>query len=86
GLDHFDAKHESPYGEIVSAWKKAGEEVEYKVQIPANSTATLILSASGVKENRKDLSENETIVVVQKDDKQIKLQLVSGTYLFEIKQ
>ncbi len=86
GLGHFEAKHESPYGEIVSAWKKAEDEVEYKVQIPANSTATLILSTSGITESGKDLSENENIVVVQKDDKQIKLQLVSGTYLFEIKQ
>ncbi|MFV0268187.1 MAG: family 78 glycoside hydrolase catalytic domain [Draconibacterium sp.] len=85
GLDHFEAKHESPYGEIVSAWKKAGDEVEYKVQIPANSAATLILSTSGITESGKDLSENENIVVVQKNDKQVKLQLVSGTYLFGIK-
>ncbi|MFV0589990.1 MAG: family 78 glycoside hydrolase catalytic domain [Draconibacterium sp.] len=86
GLDHFSAKHESLYGEIVSAWKKAGDEVEYKVQIPANSSATLFLNASELNESGKEISENKNIVIAQNDGRQVKLQLASGTYSFKVKE
>ncbi|MCK3683896.1 alpha-L-rhamnosidase [Maribellus sp. YY47] len=86
GLDHFEAKHESPYGEVVSAWKKSGDEVEYKVQIPANSSATLFINAAELSESDKDISENKNIVIEQNDSSQLKIQLASGTYSFKIKQ
>jgi len=41
GLDAFESKHSSPYGEIKSAWKKQGKTVVMDIIIPANSTATL---------------------------------------------
>ncbi len=40
GLNQAEVKHISPYGEIVSSWKKNKKTVTYDVQIPANSTAT----------------------------------------------
>jgi alpha-L-rhamnosidase len=43
GMDHFEAKHTSPYGEIISSWKRAGKGMEYMVTVPANSTATVKL-------------------------------------------
>lgn len=44
-LESFEARHTSPYGEIVSAWKwnKSRTKVEYTVTVPANTTATLIV-------------------------------------------
>lgn len=50
GLDSFKAVHESPYGTIVSAWERKGRKVTYTVEIPANTTATLLLPV-GVKGN-----------------------------------
>ena len=43
GLGEFEARHTSPYGEIVSGWTTKGGKVLYNVTIPANSTATLTL-------------------------------------------
>lgn len=43
GLDRFEAKHQSPYGWILSKWKKEKGKVQYEVEIPSNSTATLYL-------------------------------------------
>jgi alpha-L-rhamnosidase len=43
GLDHFEATHQSPYGTIVSRWKRNGKKIVYNIIIPPNSTATLRL-------------------------------------------
>ncbi|WP_233256678.1 family 78 glycoside hydrolase catalytic domain [Opitutus sp. ER46] len=37
------ATHESPRGRIVSAWKRAAGRFEYEVEIPANTTATVVV-------------------------------------------
>lgn len=42
-LKQFEAKHQSPYGQIVSNWKWNKNNVTYTVEIPANSSATLYL-------------------------------------------
>jgi len=41
GLDRFEAKHNSPYGMIVSKWERKKKNVTYTVEIPANSRATV---------------------------------------------
>jgi alpha-L-rhamnosidase len=41
GLNQFEASHTSPYGKIISSWKRNGDAVEYNVTIPANTTATI---------------------------------------------
>ncbi|WP_029904665.1 glycoside hydrolase family 78 protein [Prevotella sp. 10(H)] len=43
GLNHFEAKHKSPYGLIVSKWERKKNTITYTVEIPANSSATLYL-------------------------------------------
>lgn len=43
GLDHFETVHQSPYGAIVSSWKKKGQAITYTITIPPNATATLRL-------------------------------------------
>lgn len=42
-LTYAVAEFESPYGKIVSSWKRKGEEVEYHFEIPANTTADILL-------------------------------------------
>lgn len=63
GLDQFEAKHDGPYGTIVSSWKKSDGAVLYQVSIPANSTATLYLVAKKISESGKQLTENKHIRV-----------------------
>ncbi len=42
-LQHFEARHESPYGTIVSRWEKTKKGVLYTFEIPPGSTATVVL-------------------------------------------
>ncbi|MDP4208336.1 MAG: glycoside hydrolase family 78 protein [Bacteroidota bacterium] len=79
GLESFESSHQSPYGEIVSKWKKQNGTIQYTVTIPANSTATLFLPQSfgyalpeGAK--KQQINQREEFI-----------SLKSGTYTFEIK-
>jgi alpha-L-rhamnosidase len=85
GLNHFVARHDGPYGTIISSWKKDGYEIEYKVVIPANSTATLYLKASEILEDGKKISENSFIKMKKEGDGTDKIILKSGTYRFTLK-
>jgi len=84
GLEHFEASHDGPYGTIVSAWIKQRRGVEYKVEIPANSTATLALDEGKIRENGKPLGKNELIEIAEYKDGKVVLELKAGKYLFTI--
>ena len=53
GLTHAMAEFESMYGKIKSGWKIEGEKVIYEFEIPANTTATVILP--NLKEGKKEV-------------------------------
>jgi alpha-L-rhamnosidase len=84
GLEHFEATHDGPYGTIVSSWKKQRRSVEYKVEIPTNSTATLVLDEEKIRESGKPLDKNELIEIAENKDGKVVLKLKSGKYLFAI--
>ncbi len=49
-LAYVDASYDSPYGVIGSNWKRDGDRLEWNIEIPANTTATVKLPAKfGVK-------------------------------------
>lgn len=75
GLSQFEARHEGPYGEIVSGWKTEGDHIRYHVVIPANSTAELHPGEGYYiyKNNKKDRERNGV------------LRLSSGSHEFLIK-
>jgi len=85
GLNSFEAEHLGPYGMIVSSWKRAGKKIEYRVTIPANSTAELSLSGDKILEGGKALSDNKAVKVVKRDGDVNLVSLKSGSYLFTIK-
>lgn len=82
GLEHFEASHDGPYGTIVSSWKKQRRGVEYDVEIPANSTATLVLDDGKIQESGKPLEKNKSIEIVERKDGKVVLKLKSGSYSF----
>lgn len=84
GLDQFEARHEGPYGTIVSSWKKEGENVIYKVIIPANSTASLNFKGTRILESNRELSENKYIKIAKNNEGYFTLYLESGDYLFTV--
>ena len=51
GLTHATAEFNSMYGTIKSVWKMEGDKVVYDIEIPANTTATVILP--GLKEPKE---------------------------------
>jgi len=74
GLDRLSAAYDSPYGKISSSWKRSGKGIEYKVVIPANSSADFRWSAA---EKRSVYLEGKKI-----DNN---YHLNAGTYQFIIK-
>jgi alpha-L-rhamnosidase len=47
GLNFVKSSHNSPYGIIKSEWKRVGNDLNWKVSIPANTTATVYLPENG---------------------------------------
>lgn len=77
GLDQFEAKFQSPQGEIVSRWETdADGTILYQARIPSNSTATLFLDVDTVKFQGDTLSFSEVFTK----------ELSPGTYIFEVKR
>ena len=85
GLEQFEVSHNGPCGKIVSGWEKSGGAVEYRVVIPAGSTATLYLSVDEITENQKPLVQNAGISVTGKSETELELKLQSGAYLFQVR-
>lgn len=85
GLDSFEATHESPYGKILSSWKRKKKSVEYTVSVPANSTATLHLKSGRLKEGGRTLLENPQIEIIRSEKELSVVNLQPGNYLFEIR-
>lgn len=79
-LDAFEARHISPYGEIISSWKKNKNKIIYRITIPSNCTASLYLDANSnvkckeIKSDKIQLGNNKEAIA-----------LTAGTYHFEIK-
>ena len=73
GLDRFTANFVGPHGMIESSWERTGKSMRYKVIIPANSTASLMLDLPlGTK-----VSLDAKLVAKQ-------LSLKAGVYEFDI--
>ena len=84
GLDQLEARHDDPYGTIVSSWERDGDEIIYRVIIPANSTATLYPGSDKVLEDKADIGKNKYIKSFSQG-KDLVLNLEAGKYEFTIK-
>ncbi len=49
GLAFVHATHNSPYGLIASEWHRTGTKFDWQIEIPANTTATVYVPASSLK-------------------------------------
>ncbi|CAM4258086.1 alpha-L-rhamnosidase [Paenibacillus endophyticus] len=79
-LTRAAATFESSYGTIRSSWEKKDHEVSYRFEVPANTTATIVLPGRledlkyGFNESADAYNEGESIV----------LTVGSGEYMFTI--
>ncbi|PWB26232.1 glycoside hydrolase family 78 protein [Flavobacterium sp. HTF] len=78
-----EADYQSVYGKIVSSWEKKEGKFILKVEIPANTTATIKLPVSKNSEIKIDKKVVRTIF--NEKDKKPTLELGSGNYTIECK-
>ena len=75
-LNDIRVSYNSPYGKIISQWEKVGNSIEYKVVIPPNSTATLILPNKYIESIKEFKFTN--------DKEMLKIELSSGHFTFTL--
>jgi hypothetical protein len=78
--------HDSPYGKIVSNWKREGEKLTMEVVIPPNSTATIFVpanDATSVTESNKAAGEAKGVKFLRMENNAAVYAVGSGTYQFQ---
>jgi len=81
------ASHKSPYGLIVSDWKKTAKTFELTVTIPANTTATIYLPATAANqltEDNQPLTQYPELKLLGVAQGRARIQTGSGTYHFVV--
>jgi alpha-L-rhamnosidase len=78
GLNSVKATHRSPYGPIVSEWKRDGAQWRWHVEIPPNATATLYMPTPSFSVYPA-LRDSDRI---EGDDKEAGLRIGSGSFDF----
>ncbi|OPA76887.1 alpha-L-rhamnosidase [Paenibacillus selenitireducens] len=85
GLSSAETRLQSMYGEIVSSWEKQDQEIKLMVTIPANTTASVILTLQHPDDVRVDghlLCEGNGIRRIMRSQDSVEIELGSGTYHF----
>jgi alpha-L-rhamnosidase len=77
GLTYVNCSYESPYGQIVSNWKKENSRYRYEIKIPGGTTANVMLS----------LKDSQKIEII-KNDVVLKSKGIAGldTGIFELNE
>jgi len=84
-LRFVKATHRSSYGLIASEWRREGETFDWKVTVPANTTATVFVPATdaqGVTEGGKPASQARGAKFLRMEAARAVFQVGSGTYRF----
>ena len=80
------ASYESPYGLVVSQWKKGAGRVDLTVKVPVNTTAMVYVPAgdpSSVFERGKSVGQQKEIQFVRQENGYSVYKVGSGTYQFQ---
>ena len=85
GLTWVKSHHDSPYGRIVSNWKREGEQLTMEVTIPVNTTATVYIPTkdnNSVTESGKPASQSKGVKFLRMEGKAAVYEIGSGHYVF----
>ncbi|MEI7902672.1 MAG: alpha-L-rhamnosidase N-terminal domain-containing protein [bacterium] len=88
GLTWVKAHHDSPYGRIVSNWKREGGTLTMDVTIPPNTTATVYVPAkevASVTEGGKPATEVKGVKFLRMEGTDAVFATGSGSYTWEVK-
>ncbi|MGV7207531.1 alpha-L-rhamnosidase C-terminal domain-containing protein [Oxalobacteraceae bacterium A2-2] len=89
GLDAVEASYDSPHGVIQSAWRRTADRVLLEVEIPPNTTATIILpaaTAGAITESGLPLDRAPQVRLDGWRDGMATLAVPSGRYRFAVTQ
>ena len=84
-LTWVKAHHDSPYGRIVSNWKREDDRVTMEVTIPSNSTATVYVparDAADVTVNGQALTKADHVTFLRTEKNKAVVDVGSGKYEF----
>ncbi len=85
GLQFANASYKSVSGLIKSEWKNSIEKLEWKISIPANTSANIFIPANKINElfeNGKALSAIPEIKFIKIDKGVAQIEIPSGNYFF----
>ncbi len=85
GLTWVKAYHDSPYGRIVSDWRREDGQLTMEVTLPANTRGTVYVPATdpaGVTESGKPIAEAAGVKYLRSENGRVVLSIESGTYRF----
>jgi alpha-L-rhamnosidase len=88
GIDSVSTDFKTPYGLIVSKWKKINGETMVEVEIPVNTKATLVLPVKGgseILENGISVAKSSDLKLVSQTESKTILKFGSGSYNFRFK-
>lgn len=84
-LKFVKATHRSPYGQISSEWKRAGNRFDWQIAVPPNTTATVCVPAAGlemVTEGRGTALKARGVKSFRYENGAAVFEVESGTYHF----
>jgi len=85
-LTWVKSHHDSPYGRIVSNWKRDGNKLSMDVTIPGNTTATVFVPAKDatvVTESGKPVDQAAGVKFLRMENNAAVYAVGSGTYRFQ---
>jgi alpha-L-rhamnosidase len=85
GLTHAKAAIETVYGKVASAWRIKDNEFIYTIEVPANTTAVVILPATdmqSVRSGKNMLTDLKSVSSISKVGDDLQFSTGSGTYEF----
>jgi len=84
-LTFVKASYRSPYGLVCSAWQKKGDQFDWQITVPPNTTATVYVpakDANAVTESGITAKDADGVEFVGAEDNRAVFALSSGTYHF----
>jgi alpha-L-rhamnosidase len=84
-LTWVSATHRSPYGTIMSQWRREGKQFSLYVEVPANTTAGIIIPAineTAITESDKPVATARGVIAVKMVGNQASVVVGSGRYAF----
>lgn len=86
-LKYVKARYNSLYGDILSEWKSENGTIEYNIEVPVNTSATVELPCSDAEnfsESGKSNIDHESVLSLKIIDNKAVIEIGSGKYHFVI--